>query len=84
VKPLQDEPDAWIAELFSDEWGTYWCIADKRSADDAIALAAKYDGPFDGEVSAKVVTGRVEMRDGEPWLTEDPDAELEFWRVDAG
>ena len=73
----------WSKELFSDDWGTYWVVADDRTAADAIALAASWAGPFDEEPTARIVTGRVTERGGEPWFQEDAEATDRFWRVDA-
>lgn len=74
---------AWVAEVFSNENDTYWVPADKRSADDAVRIAARVAGPFHDSIAVHITTGTVRMRDGEPWFEEDADGEFECWRVDA-
>lgn len=80
---LSEKP--WIAEVFTDEWGTCWVPQGGRckTADEALAVVEKYDGPFEHEPTVTVVTGRVEMRDDEPWFTEDVDGDVTCWRVSA-
>lgn len=89
MKPQPDSGQSekpWIAEIFTDERGTCWVPQGGRckTADEALAVVEKYDGPFEHKPTVTVVTGRVEMQDyDEPYFTEDADGDVTCWRVSA-
>lgn len=71
-------------ELFVDDDGsteTCWLLAEYRSADAAVAIAARFVGPFVDSVSAALVHGRVESTSDGWRFTKDDDGDLLFWEV---
>lgn len=75
-------------EIFHDGLTTFWLVADDQcAANDAVALAASVEGPFESYITVQLVRGRFERgddvsADGFRFIV-DPQGDVECWEVDA-